>query len=123
MNDWLMTIGALLGGGAGGGVVVKWMSRDTDDATAEELRARARGSDLDTLRGVIAELRTDKAEQAERIKNIEQRLTQVEDRERHMLTRAAVHEAWDQLAIAFILTHDQNFPKPPPLANPKPDEE
>lgn len=116
MNEWLVALASVLGGGTVSAIVLKVMDRDKDGATAEEMRARAKGTDVDALRGIIAELRESEARKDERIERIEARLSKVEERERHALTRAAVHEAWDQLAIAFILTHDQNFPSPPPLA-------
>lgn len=125
------------GGGAGASIVVKRMSKPVDDATAGKIQAEAKetaqrtaASEVDTLREVIQEVRTaareEKARDSARIDDLVLRVGKLEERERHALTRAAVHEAWDQLALAFVLKHDQNFPAPPPLADrglpPSPDD-
>ena len=116
-------IAAVFGGGAGGAVIVKYLNRGVDDASAEKLKAEAReaaqrtaAGEVDTLREIIAEVRSSEAQKSARIDSLEQRLEKLEERERHALTRAAVHEAWDQLALNFIVNHDQNFPPPPPLS-------
>ena len=115
----------LLGGGAFGAIVVKWLSKPVDDATAEKIRAEAKeaavrtaASEVDTLREIIAEVRASEARKTERIDALEVRLNKLEERERHMLTRAAVHEAWDRLAFQRIIVGDDQFPPPPPLAAP-----
>lgn len=55
------------------------------------------------------------AKKQERLDSMEQRLVKLEERERHALTRAAVHEAWDQLSYNVLLQHVPNHPPPPPL--------
>lgn len=118
VNGWTLVgtvIMALFGGGAGGAVIVKILSRPVDTATAAKIESEKTASDVDTLREIIAEVRASEAQKTARIDALEERLNKLEERERHALTRAAVHEAWDQLAINFILLHDQNFPQPPPL--------
>jgi hypothetical protein len=124
MESWLVTlIVGLFGGGALATVVVKLLSKNVDNATAEKIKAEARSTaqqtaagEVDTLRQIIAEVRESEAKKTARIDALEQRLEKLEERERHALTRAAVHEAWDQLAFNFINGHDRNFPKPPPLS-------
>lgn len=113
---------ALLGGGGIGAVVVKAMSKPVDDATAAKISAEAKeaaqrtaASEVDTLREIIAEVRASEAKKTERIDSLEVRLEKLEERERHALTRAAVHESWDALAFQFILQHDPQFRPPPPL--------
>lgn len=119
---FLAVIVALFGGGAFGAIVVKYLNRGVDDATAEKLRAdvkeaaqRTAASEVDTLREIIAEVRASEAQKTARIDSLEQRLEKLEERERHALTRAAVHESWDALAFQFILQHDSSFTPPPPL--------
>lgn len=43
------------------------------------------------------------------------RVESLEERERHMLTRAAIHEAWDQIAFSMLLSQNPDHPPPPPL--------
>lgn len=59
---------------------------------------------LDTILG----LKTDLSE-------VKTRLDKVEERERHALTRAAVHEAWDQMSFQALLSMNPEHPPPPPL--------
>lgn len=116
----------ILGSAGLSAVIVKFLNRHVDNATAERIRAEAKelaskaaAVEADILRQVIADVRDDAAEDRGKAKAIiaglEKRLGMIEERERHMLTRAAVHEAWDQLAFAFIAGHDASFPPPPPL--------
>lgn len=112
---WSEVLFTALGSAGVAAVLVKWMNRRVDEATAKRIRAeahevatRAAVAELDILRQVIADVRA--SERA-----IRDRLDKLEERERHMLTRAAVHEAWDQLAFGFIAGHDASFPPPPPL--------
>ena len=116
---------ALFGGGAFGAIVVKWLSKPVDDATAgkiaaeaKEAASRAASGDIENLRAIIAEVRESEARKAERITSLEARMEKLEERERHMLTRAAVHEAWDRLAFQRIIVGDESFPPPPPLTAP-----
>lgn len=92
-----------------------WLRRDVDSATADASRSTAKKDDLEVLRGVIAELREERTEATGRIDALEARMALLEERERHALTRAAVHEAWDQLAFATLLAHNPAHPPPPPL--------
>jgi hypothetical protein len=105
-------------------VIVKLLSRGTDRATANKLSAetresaqRAASAEVQTLLDIITEVRQGEAAKAQRIDDLERRMELLEERERHMLTRAAVHEAWDQMAFAHIVAHGggEEFPKPPPL--------
>lgn len=114
---------AVLGGGGLGAVVVKWLSRPVDEATAAKIRAEVQrtaqqtaAGEVDTLREIIAEVRASEAKKTERIDSLEARLEKLEERERNALTRAAVHEVWDRLAFNFITGRDQTFPPPPPLS-------
>lgn len=106
---------AIFGGGTVAAIVVKLLSRDGDQAEAGAKRSASKKDDLDVLRGVIDELRDSEARKNERINQLEARMTQLEERERHALTRAAVHEAWDQLAFATLVAHNPQHPPPPPL--------
>lgn len=73
------------------------------------------GSEVDVIREVLDQLRNENARKDERIDRLEQRVDTLEERERHALTRAAVHEAWDQLAFQALLASNPDHPHPPPL--------
>lgn len=112
---------AALGGGGVTAIVVKYMSRSVDDATAAKVRAeaestakRAASSEVDILRKIIAEVRDAEARKSQRIDALEKRLDKLEERERHMLTRAAVHEGWVQAAYATLVAQNPQYPPPPP---------
>jgi hypothetical protein len=80
-------------------------------ATEQQVAA----TEVTMLREIIGEVRTSEAKKTERIDNLERRLDLLEERERHMLTRAAVHEAWDQMAFAMLSQINPDHPAPPPL--------
>lgn len=89
------------------------------DKTAAEAKATEQqvvASEVTMLRGIISEVRDSEAKKAQRIDNLEHRLELLEERERHMLTRAAVHEAWDQMAFAILSQVNPEHPPPPPLS-------
>lgn len=135
---------AILGGGGVGAVAVKMLSRPVDTATAEKTHAEARLTDItassaevETIRGVlkdvrdaqtaqvtehaahVAEIRTEHAAQLAEFRTemagLKGRVSTLEERERHMLIRAAVHEAWDQMAFAALVAQNPQHPPPPPL--------
>lgn len=118
---------ALLGGSTIGAIGVKLLSRDIDSADAQQKRAAAQKDDVDSLREIIAEVKEKRAEEkaeaaaaaavaTTRIDRLEERLTKLEERERHMLTRAAVHESWDIMSFALLKSMHPDHPEPPPLA-------
>ena len=128
-------IGAFLAVGVAiGGLLVrvyeKRASRTADNANAVKLTAEAKKTAQETaagevgyLREIIAEVRASANEKSDEVTAIKadlvlmkQRIGLLEERERHMLTRAAVHEAWDTLALQTLLTMNPNHPPPPPLA-------
>lgn len=145
--QFILALIAALGSGTWiGGVLIKRMSKPVDDATAAKIVAEAKvtateasAGDIQNLRNIIVEVRQSAADAAaasvareerayasarevearlsEKIESLMERIGKLEERERHALTRAAVHEAWDQLALAFVLQHDKNFPSPPPLSD------
>lgn len=82
-------------------------TRVTDIAAAQ--------AEVTLLREIIGEVRASEVKKVERIDNLERRLDLLEERERHMLTRAAVHEAWDQMAFALLSQLNPEHPPPPPL--------
>jgi hypothetical protein len=82
-------------------------------ATEQQVAA----TEVTMLREIIAEVRSSEVKKAERIDNLERRLDLLEERERHMLTRAAVHEAWDQMAFALLSQQNPEHPPPPPLVD------
>jgi len=112
-------------GAAGAGLLrvldLMW-GRASRAAAADKTRVETRATEQEIvagevkyLRDIIAEVRQSEAKKAERIDNLEHRLTLLEERERHMLTRAAVHEAWDQMAFAILPQVNPEHPPPPPL--------
>lgn len=121
--DWLVVlVVGMLGGGTVGAVAVKWLNRDVDTADAALKRSQANKTDVENLRDIIAEVRESErlkdqriAVQDEKIDALIGRVDKLEERERHMLTRAAVHEAWDQMAFATLLTMHPGYQPPPPL--------
>lgn len=115
MSGLAVLAAAMIGSGGVGAVIVKWMSRSVDGADADERRARARKDEVETLREIIAEVRASEAKKDARLEVVEVRLDRLEERERHMLTRAAVHEAWDQIAFQMLLAQNPHYPAPPPL--------
>jgi hypothetical protein len=96
---------ALLGGGAAATVINKVLSKPVDAATVVKLRAEAKktaqetaASEVGLLREIITEVRQSEQKKDDRIARLEaegdrfrERLDMLEERERHMLTRAAVH--------------------------------
>lgn len=112
-------IGQVLIGLCTGGAIVAligWLRfRGTDRATEQGLVVTARHDEVSTLREVIAELRQLRADDRTRLDQLDRRVALLEERERHALTRAAVHEAWDQLAFAALTAQDPSHPPPPPL--------
>lgn len=121
MNDVMTFIVAALGGGGLGAVAVKILSRDVDTATARKIAQEAAGADIANLRSIIAEVRDSESRKRQEIDDLRGRIEKLEERERHMLTRAAVHEAWDQLAFQYIVSRDASFPQPPPLRSAPPE--
>lgn len=107
----LATLAAGLGFGA---IAVKWLDRDVTAATA-------RKTDIDNLRSIIDEVSANATRHATRADALEARVGVLEERERHMLTRAAVHEAWDQFAFAALVANNPQHPPPPPLTDPRSD--
>lgn len=116
----------LAAGGALGAVLARLLDlatgRATRAATAHQGEAAAKASEqqaaaaeVSMLREIISEVRTSEGKKTERIDNLERRLDLLEERERHMLTRAAVHEAWDQMAFALLSQANPDHPAPPPL--------
>lgn len=123
---------ALLGGGTVGTFGVKWLNRQVDNATVEQIKVQAVQAskeatqvEVQTIREVLQEVRSNDLVKTEQIseyrvqlRDIKRRLSLVEERERHMLTRAAVHEAWDQMAFSMLTRYDSAYPPPPPLGIP-----
>lgn len=113
---WVAVIAASAAlGGALVGVLVKLLNRDVDRAAATASRSASRKDDVSVLREIIDELRDSETRKTERIDKLEERMAKLEERERHALTRAAVHEAWDQMTFALIVANHPGHPPPPPI--------
>lgn len=108
-----------------GVAVARWVNRKAEDATTREVEVRTAAAEVDLMRGLLQDVKDDRAQVQNRLGEVEARVAQLEERERHMLTRAAVHEAWDQITYAAIVaagSHDHP-PPPPLLAEKNPTEE
>lgn len=122
--------GLLLGGGALGAIIVKRMNKAVDQADVERIKAEAKEAaanvaqaELQIMRDILTEVRNNDSHKSELLgryeadlSNLTSRVQHLEERERHMLVRAAVHEAWDQMAFQAIIQHRPDFAPPPPLS-------
>ena len=104
----------------------KLLSRKADAVVTDKVRAETSQIEVNTLREVLNQVREDSAAVRadsealrEQVRTLNARVSQLEERERHQLTRAAVHEAWDQMAFQFLLTQNPDHPPPPPLNPPR----
>lgn len=129
-TELLLTIAAALGLGkllellAG-----KLLNRKIDDASEDKLKvetakveAETARTEVETIREVLNEVREHSATKDKRIDKLESdvdylrtAVVELQDRERHQLTRAAAHEAWDQMSFALLVKHFPDHPAPPPL--------
>lgn len=128
-TSYIPEVAAILTAVGFGGVIVKFLNRGVDAATAEKMHAETRkavqetaSNEVDTIRSVLAEVRIAELQKTNEISELKSdmhtlrdRLDKLEERERHSLTRAAVHEAWDQMAFAALLALNPRHPPPPPL--------
>lgn len=112
MTWYEVAITALLTGLLGGSTVTKLLNYKIDKATAKK-------TDVETLRSIIDEVKESDAAKGTLIRQLTTRISQLEERERHMLTRAAVHEAWDQMAFSMLIAQNPEHPPPPPLTQRK----
>lgn len=99
---------AILGAINIGGIVLKRMDRKKDSASVDSTA-------VETMKSVLQEVRTEDGKKAIRLEKLEERVDKLEERERGHLTRAAVHEAWDQMAFAMLIATNPNHPAPPPI--------
>lgn len=96
-------------------LLAKLVDRKATAVATDKVKVETKANEVDILREVLAEVRTDSAEKSQRIERLEERMTKLEERERHQLTRAAVHEAWDQMSFALLVQQHPSHPPPPPL--------
>lgn len=99
-------------------LLVKLMDRRVDGARTGQIRAATNAAEVKTIRDVLEEVRAQDAAKGQRLNALEERLQVLEERERHQLVRAAVHEAWDRLSYTTLLTQNPQHPPPPPLTPP-----
>lgn len=102
-------------------LLAKMIDRRATSAAVDATAATTAATEVETIRQVLAEVRANDAAKTERLTALEARVIKLEERERHALTRAAVHEAWDQLSFQALLATNPNHPPPPPLSVPNPD--
>lgn len=96
-------------------LLAKMIDKKATNAAVDKVKVEVKANEVEILRDVLIEVRADSADKTTRIERLEQRMGQLEERERHQLTRAAVHEAWDQMSWTLLLQHSPNHPPPPPL--------
>lgn len=102
-------------------LLAKLIDRKASAAATEKIKVEVKASEVEILREVLAEVRADSTDKDGRILRLEERMALLEDRERHQLTRAAVHEAWDQMSFALLMQINPNHPPPPPLIDRSPE--
>lgn len=107
--NWNLGDLALVFGSLGmGGVLVKLLDWRTGKVTARQI-------EVDTIRTVLNEVREEGRRKEDKLARLETRVEALEQREREALTRAAIHEAWDQVAYPLILATNPAHPPPPPI--------
>jgi non-canonical (house-cleaning) NTP pyrophosphatase len=123
--EWWQVIAAMAGAVGLREVVAKYIDRKSTAVSDAKTRTETKASEVDILRDVLAEVKSDSAEKTKKIteltghvRGLERRMDKLEERERHQLTRAAVHEAWDQIAFQMLLAQNPDHPPPPPITTP-----
>lgn len=115
MIEWWQAVLGLMTALGARELLAKLVDRKATAVATDKVKVETKANEVDILREVLAEVRTDSAEKSNRIERLEERMTKLEERERHQLTRAAVHEAWDQMSFALLVQHNPTHPPPPPL--------
>lgn len=115
MIEWWQALIGLLGVLGIRELLAKLIDRKASSAAIDKIRVEVKASEVEILRDVLVEVRAADSEKSVRLERLEERMALLEDRERHQLTRAAVHEAWDQMSWTLLLQHSPNHPPPPPL--------
>jgi uncharacterized membrane-anchored protein YhcB (DUF1043 family) len=103
-------------------MVIRFLNRKIDSVATQKVTAETTKTEVETVRQVLEEVKAHSATKDLRIDKLENDLSRVEirmekleERERHALTRAAVHEAWDQMSFQLLIQHHPDHPAPPPL--------
>lgn len=101
-----------------GPLAIKYFRSKSDKLVDKKVQAETTKYEIESLKSVVEGVRSDHA--ALRVENLDlrSRVSKLEERERHMLTRVAVHEAWDQIAFRALLQNNPDHPPPPPLHDP-----
>ena len=117
-----------------GALVTRSVLKAKYDAEVEHVRSEIKHTDANTqavevkvireILNTVVESDQRKTEQIgelrNEVRNSAVRIGTLEDRERHNLTRIAVHEAWDQIAYSKLLETYPTHPAPPPLRSDSP---
>lgn len=106
-------------------LLAKMIDRRATSAAVDATAASTAATEVETIRAVLAEVRANDQAKTERLTRVEAMLHQLEaevrvlqERERHALTRAATHEAWDRMSFQLLQRIDPDHPAPPPLSGP-----
>lgn len=110
--QWVLIIMALGGLFKLGDVTLTWVK---NKFPSEREKADTDAVAVSTLEKVLVNVLAQGGEKDSKLKELEARINKLEERERHMLTRAAIHEAWDQMAFQMLLSINHEHPPPPPL--------
>lgn len=122
--EWWQVIAAMAGAVGLREIVARWVAKNSITVADDKTRTETKASEVQILRDVLDEVKEDSASKTKTIAELkgnlaglEKRMDQLEERERHQLTRAAVHEAWDQIAFQMLLAQNPEHPPPPPLTS------
>lgn len=105
-----------------GPVILKKVRTPTEEVQDSKTTAERDSIAVSTAKELISlsrqdvlSARTEVAVLAEKVTALITRIDTLEERERHQLVRAAVHEAWDDMAFRRLYALDPTISPPPPL--------
>lgn len=104
---------------------IEQRSGEKTEVEVAAIKAETVGKEVETVRGVLDEVREHSATKDKRIDTLESTVFRLEGRiermearehQNHQLTMS--HETWDLQIYQQILTRDPDYPPPPPLRAP-----
>ena len=123
-NSTIVSVGALLTALGTRDFVLSRIQKKRNALTDENLEVAAKKAvaetnsiEVNTVRDVLNEMNQYRGTLTAQISELADKIKVLEDRERHMLTRAATHEAWDRMSFSMLLQLNPNHPPPPPLVS------
>lgn len=91
-------------------------------AETEKVRVQSAREEVDLVREVLSEVRANSEEKDKRIGSLEARVGTLESWVRSTLSFMTAHMEWDQNAYHVARQVDPDFPAPPPLTAPVPEQ-